>query len=302
MFKQKIRSKLYTFSVHLLMRLVNHYRIKSFASESSDKLAQLKKYPMLGSSGNLDLSIIISTFEMRFFEFTIPLISMLRKETSLPIFVMINGNYEKNNHNRTLEIFLFELAKFSNIYPTTFANFQGCATLWNRGIINSDCKYNLILNDDILIDSKSFLQDLSIFEKLMMQNELVTINNTFSHFGISRRCIDKVGFFDEHFLGIGWEDSDYISRFESYYQKPPTNIFLESFIHLRTETSESDVKKDPNTKYSQFNREIFEYFYDGESPNKNQLTSKNSITRKHIFIDPHPIWKFRNENYKKLQN
>ena len=80
------------------MRLVNHYRTKSFGAESSNKLSQLKNFPMSGSSNNSDLSIIISTFEMRFFEFTIPLISMLRKETSLPIFVMINGNYEKNNH------------------------------------------------------------------------------------------------------------------------------------------------------------------------------------------------------------
>ena len=60
-----------------------------------------------------DLSIIITTFEARFFEFTIPLIAALRTEINLPIFVIINGNYMKEKDNYLLQEFIKELGKYS---------------------------------------------------------------------------------------------------------------------------------------------------------------------------------------------
>jgi hypothetical protein len=77
------------------------------------------------------------------------LIEEIRKHTEIPVYLMINGNYERNSQAVNLQKFLVLVSKFVNIYPVAFANLWGCSALWNSGIELADAKNYLILNNDI---------------------------------------------------------------------------------------------------------------------------------------------------------
>jgi len=268
------------------------------------KMEVIKQYSST-SPGNHndfdDLSIIITTFEARFFEFTIPLISALRTEINLPIFVIVNGNYTKQKDNYLLQEFIKELGKYSNIYPTTFSNFHGCAELWNTGIIAADSEFFLILNDDIHVYPQLLKNKLILIRELIFQNKLVTINRSFSHFGISRKCIEEIGFFDEHFLGIGEEDRDYFYRYESKYLRKPHNFSTDIFYNYGDESRDNEVQKTPGEKYSRFNSIIQQKFYSNKSEGNIQGRYEFPVKRLNKFLDPRPLWKFRRDNYFRLK-
>jgi len=253
-----------------------------------------------------DTSLIITTFEARFFEYTIPLIQAIRSEFDVPIFVIINGNYLKSDSNLKLQKFIFELSKFSNIYPTTFANFRGCSELWNSGIVSSDSEIFLILNDDIHIYPNLLKRNFQIIISLVQEHGLVTINQSFSHFGISRKCVEEVGFFDEHFLGMGEEDRDYFYRYESRYLKKPYNLMTDAFYHYGDESRDESIKRDLEKKakflqkYSLFNSTIHNQFYSIEPGGLIQGQYQFPMKRIEKFVNPRPLWSFRKINYRKL--
>jgi len=246
------------------------------------------------------ISIIITTFEARFFEYTIPLITAIRSELDTPIFVIINGNFKKTVNNFKLQKFITELGKFTDIYPTAFSKFHGCSELWNTGIVNADSDYFLIFNDDIHVYPKNLKAIFPILRQLMSQNGLVTINRSFSHFGLSQNCIEEVGFFDEHFLGMGEEDRDYFYRYESKYRNKPYNLSTDAFYNFGDESRDNSVKKIPNGKYSSFNTTIQQEFYSSDPESPIQGRYDFPVKRIKSFVDPRPLWKFRKLNYRKL--
>jgi GT2 family glycosyltransferase len=93
---------------------------------------------------------------------------------------------------------------------------MGCSTGWNYHIkMNSDCEYWIIAGDD------------TVFHP----GELETVNNTMKEwdylgasesiclgviFGISRNCVNKIGFFDENIHPINFEDNEWIARIEHH--------------------------------------------------------------------------------------
>ena len=265
-----------------------------------EKLGKLDKQKGDFDALDYDFSIIIVTFESRFFEYALPLIKNLRDDTDIPIFVLINGNYSKANKNSKLQIFLKELSDFDNIYPIAFASFRGCAELWNTGIVNSDSEYYLILNDDVTVYPNSIITRLNMLGDLVIKHGLVTINHSFSYFCISRKCIDEVGFFDEHFIGMGEEDRDYAYRFESVYARKHGNLSTASFVHFGDESADKSIKKIPNNKRSIFNLEYYQKIYTLDLSGKIQGVYEKPMKRTQDFRDPRPIWKFRISNYENL--
>jgi len=295
-----IRAQIYIFIEWMLLYLLKFLRSKRSISRVVGENA---KYPETFSENSIEidaLSIIITTFEPRFFEYTIPLIAALRTEIDLPIVVIINGNYTKKKNNYKLQKFIGELGKFSNIYPTAFSNFHGCAELWNTGIVNADAEYFLILNDDIHIYPKLIKNKLALIRELIIQNGLVTFNRSFSHFGISSKCIEEVGFFDEHFIGIGEEDRDYFYRYESRYLKKPYNFSTDIFYNFGDESNDNEVMKNPLGKYSLFNTNIQQEFYSNTPEGTIQGRYEFPVKRINKFLDPRPLWKFRRINYIRL--
>jgi hypothetical protein len=294
------KARIYIFFENLLLYSLKFLRSKRSVFRKLDK--NTKYYATFSESSKEidDLSIIITTFEARFFEYTIPLITALRTEINLPIFVIINGSYTKKKDNYKLQKFINELGKFSNIYPTAFSNFHGCAELWNTGIVSADAEHFLILNDDIHIYPKLIKNKLAFIRELIIQNGLVTFNRSFSHFGISSKCIEEVGFFDEHFLGIGEEDRDYFYRYESRYLRKPHNFSTDIFYNFGDESRDNEIKKNPIGKYSLFNTTIQQELYSREPEGTIQGRYEFPVKRLNEYLDPRPLWKFRRTNYKRL--
>lgn len=296
-----LKVKIYTFIEGLLLDSLKFLRSKRSIVKKMEIINQDSSTSPENCNDIDDLSIIITTFEARFFEFTIPLIAALRTEINLPIFVIINGNYTKQKDNYLLQEFIKELGKYSSIYPTTFSNFHGCAELWNTGIVTADSEYFLIFNDDIHVYPHLIKNKLVLIRELIIQNELVTINRSFSHFGISRKCIEEVGFFDEHFIGIGEEDRDYFYRYESKYLRKPYNFSTDVFYNYGDESRDNEVQKNPGEKYSSFNAIIQQEFYSNKPEGTIQGRYEFPVKRLNKFLDPRPLWKFRRDNYFRLK-
>lgn len=296
-----IKVRIYTFIEGLLLDSLKFLRSKRSIVRKMEVIKHYSSTSPENYNDIDDLSIIITTFEARFFEFTIPLIAALRTEINLPIFVIINGNYTKEKNNYLLQEFIKALGKYPNIYPTTFSNFHGCAELWNTGIIAADSEYFLIFNDDIHVYPQLIKNKLVLIRELITQNKLVTINRSFSHFGISRKCIEEVGFFDEHFIGIGEEDRDYFYRYESKYLSKPYNFSTDIFYNFGDESRDNEVQKNPGEKYSRFNTIIQQEFYSNTPEGTIQGRYEFPVKRLNKFLDPRPLWKFRRDNYFRLK-
>ena len=296
----KFRAKIYTCIQHLLLYLLRLFRSKRRIHyvNKTDQHGKISYSQDFSEQDNY--SIIITTFEVRFFDYTIPLIISLRTEIAAPIFVVINGNYNRSKNNVALQEFIIELGKFRDIYPITFSNFHGCSELWNTGIVHADSDYFLILNDDIHVYPKLLKNSIESIKQLIEQHKLVTINRSFSHFGISSKCIEEVGFFDEHFLGIGEEDRDYFYRYESNYSKKPFNLSSDAFYNLSDQSRDNSIKKISEGKYSHFNSVIQQEFNSIEPDGHIQGRYDFPVKRIKAFNNPRPLWGFRKLNYKKL--
>lgn len=296
----KIRAKIYLRAQQFLLYLLYSLRKKRSAHFTIENVKDRFNNTSLKFDETEDISIIITTFEARFFEYTIPLIASIRSELNNPIFVIINGNFNKTKSNFKLQKFINELGKFIDIYPTAYSKFHGCSELWNTGIVNADSDYFLILNDDIHVYPKKLKAIFPIVRQLISENGLVTINRSFSHFGISQNCIEEIGFFDEHFLGIGEEDRDYFYRYELRYKNKPYNLSSDAFYNFGDESRDNSVKKISHGKYSYFNTTIQREFYSSDPESDVQGRYEFPVKRVNTFIDPRPLWKFRKKNYGKL--
>lgn len=300
-FPTSVNSKVYSIIEKFLLNLLRYLRSKRSISRT---VKQKPKSLTMFSRSNKELdevSIVITTFENRFFEYTIPLVTALRSEIDIPIFIVINGNYLKQKNNLPLKQFISELSKFINVYPIAFSNFHGCAELWNTGIVNADSECTFVFNDDIHIYPKLFKNEIMQIKNLAIQKGLVTINRSFSHFAISHKCIEEIGFFDEHFIGIGEEDRDYFYRYESNYLIPPYNFISEAFFNYGDESRDNNVEKNAEGKYSRFNDNIHKQFYQFDPSENFKGRYEYPMKRIKVFLNPRPLWQFRKANYEKLQ-
>lgn len=202
------------------------------------------------ATGILDATIIISTFEKRFFSFTIPLIEALRSSTHIPITVVINGNYGCERDDEAYREFVTETQKYSNVSLVTFNTFRGWATLLNAGILHSDTDVSIVINDDIYVNPVEF--EVETIVKEVEKHKLVLMNNSWSHFAINRSCLSTIGFFDEHFLGIGQEDGDYAHRFKLHYGFEVPALEISGLVNF-VDTSRDESIAVTNGKYSLFN-------------------------------------------------
>lgn len=123
------------------------------------------------------------------------------------IIVVANGHHSSIQQDKYLK----RLTEFCNKFPNTvllkYNQPQGLSKLWNDIIQRSKNENVLILNDDILFDMKFPIGVSSISSE-----DFVLINNSFSHFLISKKTIDSVGWFDENLEEIGGEDDDFLVR------------------------------------------------------------------------------------------
>lgn len=83
----------------------------------------------------------------------------------------------------------------------------------------------------------------------------------FAYFIIDRSELDRVGWFDERFLGIGYEDIEFKRRYKSIIGKDIFNI--EGIPGITTYFDKENAvvnQKVNNGKYSAFNHKVYNLF------------------------------------------
>jgi hypothetical protein len=294
----RLKSNFLSFAVRILISLLRRTRMRQGSSYHKES-PTLQRSGLIESQERIEnFTIIISTFQDRFFTYCLPLVRQIRQVSSVPIFLVVNGNYDKIIDSAIYSDFLREVCIYREIYPICFSSLNGWASLLNTGIRHSDSENLLIINDDVIIDPEYILNDLKKILNFTVSDNLVTINGSWSHFLITRSCIREVGFFDERYLGIGEEDGDYFRRYSKYYEKFPKDIKLNSFISINDPSADSLLSKGIG-KYSLFNTCLRELMY----PNvlNGQIQQEVHLISKEIDdFDIYPNFKFRERFYRLL--
>ena len=202
-----------------------------------------------------DFGICITTFSKRF-SYVENLVNSIRDQTDLDIFININGDYKKNINDEYRNKILNLCLKYKNIYPRFYNIFRSYGYMCNDYICNGGKLYNIITNDDIVIKN-NFLNDfLNFIDSLNLSNTLIRVNNSFSTFLISRELARKNKFYDERYIGLGCEDSDFYHRllrnnFDSKLVSFETTLYLNNWA----ETWNTLIDQGATTiaKYHNFN-------------------------------------------------
>ena len=228
----------------------------------------------------MEYSISIATFDQRFELFSSVIEEIKRQRPSIEISVQVNGNYkEKNNEGYRKKILKF-LSEYENINPQFYSYFASNSKMWNRGIQNTTNNMVCVLSDDIEI-SEGFFDFIE--ERInFATNSYFIFNNVFCYFLIDKSYLAKMNWFDERYLGIGWEDLEFVSRtgHRTSMDTDKIKIVIPEGEPLE-KPAQSKISGWDSSKYSYFNR----LFWISESE---QLTTQ------------YPYYEFEQENYDKL--
>jgi hypothetical protein len=224
---------------------------------------------------NNNIDILITTFEKRY-DLLVKLIESIRRLTDCNIILLINGELEKEIPELYRKNILQLCLNTTNIIPYFFTEFVGLSKMWNRGVISSNKEYQLILNDDLLFN-KNILDNI----ELNNINDILTINNCFSHFIINKKFLQEFDYFNEYLLGVGFEDSDFVRRYKKLYSKDVPTLYDNSISHSRSKITTDNMDNLFHNKYSVYNRNIYD--------NLNL-----------IHINPYPLEKYYRDNKHKI--
>jgi hypothetical protein len=186
----------------------------------------------------------------------VPLIKSIKLERpEMEIVVMANGSCRAAFNEDYRSALLAFLATQRNCFPTVFPNFQSLAKMWNRGILTASSEQVLVLNDDLHIATG--VQD-GFFDRLeeVLQNGPGTfkINESFSHFVISKKELIEVGYFDERLLGLGEEDGDFYWRYHEKFGRELPSVALPHIDNICSDVADDGYVKGIRTA-AKFNRE-----------------------------------------------
>jgi hypothetical protein len=253
-----------------------------------------------------NLTIGITTFSKRF-SYLEKIIEQIRKFVDYDILITVNGDYNENFNNDYRKNILNLCLKYDNVYPIFFTEQRGLSKLWNTLIIHSKNDWNLLLNEDIEIESNdifNIFQNDPVFDT----EELIRINGSFSHFFVHKKQIDELGYFDERFLGFGEEDGDITYRYLKMYKKYFIDRSAGGISNLVIYDRDENIK--PGIwKYSLFNR-VFAGFMNDDTIDipKKYIADENGIRGMFDFsvrtnlqnIKQYPYENFFNKNKTKL--
>jgi len=198
-------------------------------------------------------AIGITTFSKRF-SLLENLVRKIRKFNSNRIFLCINGE-ESGNFSEEYRLKILNLCMTNlNIYPIFFTETRGLSKMWNTIAVHSNENNILMLNDDLDINSNDFFLKISNYIENVNFSGITRINNSFSHFLISKSFLDSIGYFDERLLGFGEEDGDIIFRCLKKGYKI-NDLYLEGITNIISDLRHDHIKSGIG-KYSLFNRDF----------------------------------------------
>lgn len=152
----------------------------------------------------------ITTYKERFETYLKPLIKkMVYLFPETPIIIAVNGYHNLAEQEKYLEQITQWLKPYQNVSLITYKEPQGLCKLWNQILIKAPSQKVFLMNEDINI-SQSFKKD--IISCGILNSEFGLINGSFSHYMLNKKLVKTVGWFDERFPGIGYEDHDYEIR------------------------------------------------------------------------------------------
>jgi hypothetical protein len=206
------------------------------------------------------LQIGITTYVDRYEAFFKPLYFSLRRTfPEISIYVAVNGFHDLSLQTKYLERFYNEICLPHASGSDRFILHDktvGLTRLWNEILSLGRSKTTLILNDDLRI----FPWFRKWLENKPWYSDITLINGSWSHFFICKSILSKVGWFDEEFQGIGFEDMDYTARCVTEGVLIG-NLRCQNIIHLDhqpTRTSFDDRSKTLwGPKYSTINHDRF---------------------------------------------
>tara|TARA_B100000809_G_scaffold46738_1_gene41148 strand:- start:13367 stop:14218 length:852 start_codon:yes stop_codon:yes gene_type:complete len=222
-----------------------------------DLVWMFKPNPVAKDVINSDYSIGVVTYVNRYEIHFLPLIKRL--VTVFPdtqIVIAVNGYYDAEVQQRYLKQISALLNQYKNVDVITYDTGQSLSKLWNQLIIHSKTDKTLIFNDDIKIAS-NFRGKL---ERSGILNESCgLINASWSHFLMSKQIIQKNGWFDERFPGVGYEDQDFEIRLvlNGIVIKDYCIGGLKNLVFKTTDFSYGENIETDFEKYSSVNGKVF---------------------------------------------
>jgi hypothetical protein len=203
------------------------------------------------------MDIVITTFESRF-EILSKHVDSIRQYVNNKIILVINGEKDAIINEEYRKQVLSICLKYNNIFPYFFPEIRSLSKMWNNGILNSTSENILILNDDLLW-SQNLLEELHT--NIKFTDTILLLNNSFSHFVLNRNFIYNFGFFDEKFMGFGWEDSDFCERYYNKMGEKPDTFYISSLKDLNSNIKQNGFETTWE-KYSTVNKEYFSEKYE----------------------------------------
>jgi hypothetical protein len=238
-----------------------NFYLYRFASGMVHRAKRLVPAPLMPRRLNLSGNFVIgiTTYIERYDDYFKPLyqsLSVLFPE--VPIVVAVNGFPDQHKQHDYLSRLQVELCQRAPSHHTFVLHdrARGLTTLWNEMLQVANDRPLWILNDDLSVDP--WVRRWA--EKFDWKSvELTLLNDTWSHFIIAPKVVDKVGVFEPSFPGIGFEDMDYTAR-SGFAGIAIGNVpcpYLHHSNHQPKTTSFDDVSGRTWGKYTTANEECF---------------------------------------------
>jgi hypothetical protein len=238
-----------------------NYSIFRFAYSMKGMLLKSVPQKLVPMRTNLNgvLQIAITTYVDRYESFFKPLYKSLRRVfPDISLYVAVNGFHDKSIQDPYLERFHNELCTDDMGLGTFILHDKpvGLTRLWNELLSQGNCKTTLVLNDDL----KIYPWFRAWIEKRQWNPSITLINGSWSHFFLNKEVLNYVGWFDENFRGIGFEDMDYTARCV-WKGVLIDNLSCQYIRHLNHQPSRTSFDNQSSTlwgpKYSSINHDTF---------------------------------------------
>lgn len=253
------------FALEFAIKVLNYFlrallRLKQARRRSPQNLVTSGKDDA-GSRKQTDFCVVVTTHSRRFSD-CLQLIDSLSRELSndVSIYVVINADTFGDYDQLLRSSFLSQATKLPRVFPVCLGNPAGMSELWNLGIRLADSENVFMLQDDLLVDEKTIRGIFKDALAVLKESQMVVINDSYGHFGITKDCVQKVGWFDERFLGFGEEDGDYSMRYRSVYGSKVPVLNAYGLHNEASSVGYEEVVK-ANGKYSLFNTALMRLKY-----------------------------------------
>lgn len=247
----------------------------------------------------MGLTIGITTFSKRF-HLVSKLIEQIRNINKTDkIIITVNGEKDGMFEDEYRGNILNLCSRYTHVYPVFFIETRGLSKMWNTLIVHSNTDSVILLNDDISIENSIFFELVNSHVNSNLYNGFTVINNSFSHFIISKKNISNIGYFDERLIGFGEEDGDIVFRcIEKGVKIDKINV--PNITNYVSELRHDFVEKGVG-KYSKFNRDfIYNKKYSSDFSEKIQGLFDSPMKKNIQDINCYPYESFFEENKNNL--